>query len=286
MDQNTDAWLEHRRKGLGASDLPIIMGTSPWKTPMELWEEKLGIVIPEQDSFITEKGHRLEPKARALYEVEMGFAIPPRLIERQDRPEFKSSLDGFNEEKSRVAEIKFVGAGEKWSMALNGEIPEYYNQQMQWQLFVSGAESNDYVAFNEKEMKIKIINVKPDIALIKKMVKAADKFWKLVQDKKEPKLSDRDYKRVSSKEMKVAIDKYVEIKKEMKELEVKLKEQETIIKEHPRFNHRRMAHGDVKLMIKTRKGSVDFKKIVTEHLPDFDTKDYVKPSTTYKEIKV
>lgn len=289
MEQNSQEWLEWRKKGIGGSDAPIILDISPWKTPYELWEEKTGVVKPDEDdnTFITEKGHRLEPKARALYEIDHGgHDFPPALVERQDRPHHRASLDGRNVSLKKTLEIKYVGAGEKWEMALNDEVPDYYMAQMQWQLYVTGDESVDYVAYNEKENKIKVITVLPDVKFIAKMVKAVDKFWEKVENKKEPKLSDRDYKRVSSREMKDAIDKYVEIKKEMKELEVKLKEQETIIKEHPRFNHRRMAHGDVKLMIKTRKGSVDFKKIVTEKLPDFDTSNYIKPSTTYKEIKV
>lgn len=288
LEQNTNAWLEHRRKGLGASDIPVIMGISPWNTPYALWEEKTGLVIPDQESkkFITEKGHRLEPKARSLYEVETGFEIPPKLVQREDNPIFKASLDGYNPVQKKIAEIKFVGAGEKWEMAVNGQIPDYYYAQMQWQLFVSGAETNDYVAFNEKDFKIIIITVEPDIKMIKRQVMLAEKFWKLVRDKKEPKLSDRDYKNVVAKEMKVAIDEYSRIKKEINELTVKLEEQKVIITEHPRWNHRRMVHGDVKLLTKTRKGSVDYKKILEEHLPDLDTSGYLKPSTTYKEIKL
>lgn len=289
MEQNSKEWLEWRKKGIGGSDAPIILGISPWKTSYELWEEKTGLVEKKEDenNFITEKGHRLEPKARALYEIHSdGLEFPPELVQREDRPEHRASLDGRNASIKKTLEIKFVGAGEKWEMALNGEIPDYYMAQIQWQLYVTGDESVDYIAYNEKENKIAVVNVKPDIKFIAKMVKAVDKFWDKVNSKKEPALSDRDYKRVSSKEMKVAIDRYAEIKKEIKELEVKLKEQEVIIKEHPRWNHRRMIHGDVKLIIKTRKGSVDYKKIVEGHLPGFNTEEYVKPSTTYKEIKL
>lgn len=289
MEQNSQEWLEWRQKGIGGSDAPIILGISPWKTPYELWEEKTGAIKPDQDenNFITEKGHRLEPKARALYEIHAdGQDFPPALVERQDKPHHRASLDGRNADLKRTLEIKFVGAGEKWEMALNDDVPDYYMAQMQWQLYVTGDESVDYIAYNEKENAIKVINVKPDVKFIAKMVKAVDKFWEKVEQNKEPKLSDRDYKRVSAKEMKVAIDKFVDIKTQIKNLETQLKEQEEIIKEHPRWNHRRMAHGNVKLLIKTRKGSVDYKKIVADHLPDFDTKEYVKPSTTYKEIKV
>ncbi len=38
--QNTPEWHAFRRKRIGASDAPVIMGISPWKTPYQLWIEK------------------------------------------------------------------------------------------------------------------------------------------------------------------------------------------------------------------------------------------------------
>ncbi len=287
MEQNSDEWLSWRRLGIGGSDAPIILGLSPWKTAYQLWEEKTGLVVNEDDNnYITQKGHRLEPRARALYEIETGISIPPKLVERSDRPEHRASMDGLSEDGKKAGEIKFVGAGEKWQMAIDGKIPDYYYAQMQWQLFVTGAETNDYIAYNDDENKIIIITVDPDIEFIKDMVKKVDAFWKLVQDKKEPKLSDKDYKKVSSKEMKVAIDKYAEIKKEISSLTEDLNEQKEIITNHPRLNHRRMEHGGIKIITKNKAGSIDYKKIMAEHLPDLDLEQYRKPGTTYKEIRV
>jgi len=287
LEQNTDSWLEWRKKGIGGSDAPIIMGLSPWKTAYELWEEKTGLVVRDEDnSFITQKGHRLEPRARALYEIETGIAIPPKLVERIDKPEHRASLDGLSEDGKKAGEIKFVGSGEKWEMALNGEIPDYYYCQMMWQLYVSGAETNDYIPYNEEENKILIITKEPDLKYIKNMVKEVEKFWSLVINKKEPKLSDRDYKKVSSKDMKNALDEYARIKKEITSLTADLDVQKKIILEHPRLNHRRMEHKNIKIITKDKKGGIDYKKIMADHLPNLDVEKYRKTGTTYKEIKV
>lgn len=40
--QNTQEWEKFRLQKIGASDAPIIMGVSPWKTPFQLWLEKQG----------------------------------------------------------------------------------------------------------------------------------------------------------------------------------------------------------------------------------------------------
>ena len=42
--QNTPEWLEFRKNKIGASDIPIIMGLSPYSTPLQLWKRKLGFL--------------------------------------------------------------------------------------------------------------------------------------------------------------------------------------------------------------------------------------------------
>ena len=73
MEQNTTEWLNYRREGIGASDASIIMGKSKYKTIQELWEEKTGLVEPDnKTNFIQKKGHDLEIKARYFIELETG----------------------------------------------------------------------------------------------------------------------------------------------------------------------------------------------------------------------
>ena len=37
-----DEWLKERTKGIGGSDVSTILGLNPYKTPLQLWEEKTG----------------------------------------------------------------------------------------------------------------------------------------------------------------------------------------------------------------------------------------------------
>ena len=37
-----EQWLQWRKKGIGASDIPIIMGMTSWSSPTQLWREKRG----------------------------------------------------------------------------------------------------------------------------------------------------------------------------------------------------------------------------------------------------
>lgn len=44
---NRQEWLQERMKGLGGSDASAILGMNPYKSNIELWQEKTGRVVPE-----------------------------------------------------------------------------------------------------------------------------------------------------------------------------------------------------------------------------------------------
>ncbi len=45
--QGSAEWHEHRRKHRNASETPVVLGVSPWQTPYQLWQYKLGLIEPE-----------------------------------------------------------------------------------------------------------------------------------------------------------------------------------------------------------------------------------------------
>ena len=65
-------WLKARTYGIGGSDASAIVGMNPYKTNIELFEEKTGRRIPED---ISEKpyvkyGNDAEPLIRALFALD------------------------------------------------------------------------------------------------------------------------------------------------------------------------------------------------------------------------
>ena len=118
------------------------------------------------------------------------------------------------------------------------------------------------------------------------MVKAANKFWKLVQTNKEPELMDKDYKKITDPELGKKVNKYKSLKSRFDNLKEELDALADEIKSSELLSHPRTICRGAKVITITRKGSVDFKKIVAEKLPEFDTSGYVKASTTYRSIKL
>ena len=37
------AWLEGRRTGIGGSDVAAVLSLNPWKPPLDVWNDKLGL---------------------------------------------------------------------------------------------------------------------------------------------------------------------------------------------------------------------------------------------------
>ncbi len=219
LDQNTQEWLNMRKGFIGGSDTPSIMCVSPWRTPLQLWEEKLGICTPDQaeKAYIFDKGHRYEIIARNKFEMQIGYDIPPQIVQHDQIDFCRVSLDCFNRSKGFVGEIKFMGA-EAWQLLRDKQIvPDHYYPQVQYQLLATGFKKNYFVGINDNK-EIAFTTVRPDIEYIKKMVNWCSYFWNLVQTKVPPKFIELDYKKFSRKEGKKAAHRIFDIDKQIGDL--------------------------------------------------------------------
>lgn len=85
---------EDRDKYIGGSDIPVILGLSPFKTRWQLLLEKAGL---EQSSFsgnkYTEYGHIIEPKIRDYINAEQLKEFEPTRLIHND---LRLHTDGFN----------------------------------------------------------------------------------------------------------------------------------------------------------------------------------------------
>ncbi len=89
--QGSAEWHEHRRNYRNASETPIVLGVSPWQTPYQLWQTKLGLIEPEVTAAML-RGTELEPAARAAYEARTGLVMQPLVL---IDGEYSASLDGL-----------------------------------------------------------------------------------------------------------------------------------------------------------------------------------------------
>jgi len=203
---NTEEWYEFRKNGIGSSDAPIIWGNSPYCTPFALWELKTGQKKAWDGNWATRRGHQLEPRARAHYELMHDIDMSPTLVQHSSFPWMRASLDGYND--GVILEIKCPGSKDHQT-ALNGRIPDHYYPQVQHQLFVSGARRCDYFSFTEESQIT--LHTFVDYEFIRAYFLKAVDFWSAVEKRIPPDLVERDWKLVRSKLLRMDLEEWYEL---------------------------------------------------------------------------
>ena len=193
-------WLEARKDGLGASDAAALLGLSPWKTNVQLWEEKCGLVIPEDigDKPYVRYGNDAEPLLRSFFaldhpEYRVSFT-PYKIIKHQDLPFITCTPDGELTDADgrqggleiKTTEIMSPGQWAHWK----GRIPDQYYAQVIWQMIATGWEfvwlkaqikwhdREGALRLDTREYLIRREDVLEDIAFTQA---EGIKFWKLVE---------------------------------------------------------------------------------------------------------
>lgn len=189
MIQGTHEWLEWRRKGVGGSEVGVLMGESDFSTPLEIFRIKRGLATEKVTNFAMERGIETEPKIRALYELWAGIDVPSACVEHAEHSYLRMSLDGWAK-GNRIAEFKYPGA-EKHEMAKNGIVPPCYVAQIQYGLAITGEKVCDYVSYNGEE--IAVVSVLPDPVYQERMLATVKAFWENVINDVAPELTDQDY---------------------------------------------------------------------------------------------
>lgn len=146
LEQGTQAWLEWREQGIGASDVPAIFGISPYTKPWALYAQKTGKGKKIEHNPAMQKGVEYEPAMRAFVSKHMGRNFRATCGQHDKNDWMIASFDGFADDEVGIhlLECKYVGADALLDFATKGTIPEHHLCQMWYQAQVSGAKSVTY----------------------------------------------------------------------------------------------------------------------------------------------
>lgn len=162
LKQGTPEWVAHRQTALNASDAPVMLGISPYRTRTALLHERAtGIVDAEIDPAVMRifaEGHRTEALARPLAEKIIGEELYP-MVGTDGR--LSASFDGLTlledvafEHKMLNDDLRAVFAdietvAPEYREAQAGRLlPDHYRAQMEQQCMVSGCERILFMASN------------------------------------------------------------------------------------------------------------------------------------------
>lgn len=186
-EEISKAWHEQRDKGVGGSDVGVIMGVNRWKSVEQLWAEKTGRVKPEDISHkpAVILGNAVEPALRDEYAYRhptLKIEEPQYMLQDETKPWRQASLDGIitrEDGMKEVLEIKTVGwpSAKYWEP---GTVPISYACQVLHYMAVSGYRQARLIAMIGNSRIIERA-VEHDELLIEMIEDAVDEFWRHVQ---------------------------------------------------------------------------------------------------------
>jgi putative phage-type endonuclease len=272
LEQGSQEWLNARFNYITASQVPVILGLSPYQTPIELFEEKLMKVVnppPGEKQYIFDMGHKIERMAREWANRELKREFKPMVLVSDKLPELMASLDGFCLESNEILEVKYVGR-EKLRTISNGDIPYHHGAQIQSQLLVSGAGKCIYFASDGKESITQ--EILPDYSEFESIAEEVKRFAKRLKDGNAPELTEKDYLIVQDEEF----EEIKKVKNQITVLEAQFEEIKTkLLNKYP--DNKRVRCNGVSIIRALRKGIVQYKNI--PELKGVDVEVYrAKPS--------
>lgn len=279
FEQGSKEWHDWRRNGLGASDAPIIMGVSPWKTPYQLWLEKTGQNDDNSTATIWQKrGIELEEKARALYIRETGIHVMPLCAEHDEINWLHASFDGITLSEDMIVEIK-CPSHKDHSIALQGKIPDKYYPQLQHQMIVSSCDKAHYYSFDGEEGVL--VEVDADVQYQFDLMQKLILFWKNVEQRRPPEIDENEHIYIDSDEFSIAARKWKEAQRDLEIAKIKEKEAKENLLSHTDDGN--CFGAGVRCTRIQRQGNIDYNSI--PELANLDLDKYRKPSIGYWKVR-
>jgi putative phage-type endonuclease len=183
----TPEQLKARKSGLGGSDAAAACGVDPWRTPMQLWEDKTDpdYFTPENDAM--RMGTLTEPVVRQLYADATGRVVttPSEMIRSATVPFMFAHLDGVAS-GTRNVQCKTARSKTGWGEYGSSDIPLNYMCQVQHEMFVAGLDVTDIPVLFGMGFEFVIYTVEADRELQDELVKREREFWEAVTSRTPP----------------------------------------------------------------------------------------------------
>lgn len=260
MKQGSKEWLAHRKNYIGASDAPVIMGCSPWRTPYQLWEEKLGLSKGQQENDAMRYGKMKEAEAIRAYEVYTGNIVSTdendTLVYHSEKKFMMCSLDAISLENRIPVEVKNPNIDDH-NEAKSGKVPEKYYPQVQHQLACLDFNLLHYFSYRNGDLAL--VEVERNQSYIDTLIAEESKFWDKVLNFDIPELTDRDYVSFDDEEWVQLARKWGNVTEQLALFEKKEKEYRAAL--ITRAAGRNAIGCGVCLTKIVRKGSVDYKQV-------------------------
>jgi putative phage-type endonuclease len=236
-----------RFKGIGGSDMPIILGLSRYKTPYQLYLEKKGILATDDEmSPVQYWGNRLEEVIRDEFSIRNKVTIEtPDTLIHPILDFMRANIDGYIVEWDSILEVKCSSQfmANEWGEDGSDAIPMAYLVQVAHYCSVTNAK-HAYIAVLIGGNDYRQYKYIRDLEIEKMIIDAGSAFWDAIQnDSPPPAVNQMDLRLMyprhnQGKQINLSGDVYThftkltEVKAKMKELQEIEEESRFKIMEH------------------------------------------------------
>ena len=170
--QGTEAWLDARRGLVTATDIPVLLGLSPYRCEADLADDKLGRAARQEPSVAMRRGKALEPLMAELYREATGQNVRRQhaMVRHHEIEWAAASLDA-TAPGLVVVEFKTTGSRQRFADGL----PDDVAAQVAWELGVSGYRRADVLVMVGDDV-LPVFEVQPDPQLFADLVTIAEDF--------------------------------------------------------------------------------------------------------------
>jgi len=188
-----------RKVGLGGSDAGAICGLSRFRTPYQVWAEKVNpSATGHIESEVMRWGKLLEAPIRTEFQERTGIEVHPfpKMIRNSDHPWMLASVDGLTGPSNKltgVFEAKTTRYPDHWKKDDDGvvQVPFEYVVQGMHYLAVLGLEHLHFACLIGGQ-ELRIAEVERNETLIGDLIEIEYAFWQRVIDREPPEVGAAD----------------------------------------------------------------------------------------------
>lgn len=172
------AWLEYRKRGIGGSDAGAVCGFNPYRTAMEVYQDKTSKEIKEIDSEAMRQGREFEDYVARRFTEATGKKVrrANAMYYDENHSFMLADVDRMVVGENAGLECKTASPylADKWE---DGKIPMHYQLQCYHYMSVMNADAW-YIAVLIYGREFKFYRLERDEEIIADLIRIEQDFWK------------------------------------------------------------------------------------------------------------
>ena len=177
LDMPREQWLELRKKGIGGSDSAAIVGLDRYRSPFDVYADKLGLKPEIPDNEAMRQGRDLEQYVAERFMEATGKRVRRRnaMLQHPEYPFMIADIDRWVVGENAGLECKTTSVLNKAKFS-QGEFPPRYYVQCMHYMAVTGAE-RWYLAVLVLNNAFHVFTIERDENEIQALIETEKHFW-------------------------------------------------------------------------------------------------------------